>query len=154
MKHKFFNIPTLYSEQAEAALNSFCDQHRIASVEKQFVADGGNSCWAVCVTWLGQEGELAGSTSVKSKKPRVDYKEVLSEENFIIFSRLRDLRTELSKQEGIAVYNIFTNEQLAKMVEERLTTKKDLLDIEGIGPTRVEKYAEAFLQPIREWAAQ
>lgn len=153
MKHKFFHIPLLDSEATAAELNRFCDQHRIVNVEKHFVADGQSSCWAICVTWLEQGGALAeNSAEVKAKKPRVDYKDVLNEEEFRLFSRLRDLRSELAQQEGVAVYNIFTNEQLAQMVQQRLSSNMALLKIDGVGQTRVEKYAEAFLSVIRGWS--
>ena len=152
MKHKFFNIPVLFSESAETELNCFCDSHRIANIEKQFVADGANSRWAICVTWLEQEGELAKTAieATKRKKPKVDYKEILSEADFEWFSELRDLRTTLAAKEGTPVYNIFTNEQLATMVENRITTRAGLLALEGVGQTKIDKYSDVFLQHIQQ----
>ena len=55
--------------------------------------------------------------------------------------------------EAIPVYTVFTNEQLAQIVQQRCRTKADLSRIEGIGEARLEKYAEqvipllASLQP-------
>jgi hypothetical protein len=92
MKYKFYMIPVIGSEKAEAELNSFCDQHRIAHLEKHFVMDGDNSFWSVCVTWLPQDGCLAQHAGREQRKPRVDYKEVLNDAEFQHFSELRDLR--------------------------------------------------------------
>ena len=116
MRHKFFYIPVLHAAQAENELNQFCSQHRIAQVEKQFVNQAKNSYWAICVTWLQGDGAMPKPSNSTSRKPKVDYKEVLSEDEFRLFSQLRDLRKTLAEQEGTPVYNIFTNEQLAAMV--------------------------------------
>lgn len=153
MKHKFFTIPILYPEPVEADLNRFCDQHRIINIEKHFVSDGSNSYWAVCVTWLAQESALIPhkATQTAKKKPRVDYKSVLNETDFQCFSELRDLRMHLAEQEGIPVYNIFTNEQLAQIVQQRITSQSALLSLNGVGQTRVEKYAEPFLDHMQQW---
>jgi hypothetical protein len=40
MKFEFFSIPACSPEQGQQELNSFCSSHRIASIEKQFVANG------------------------------------------------------------------------------------------------------------------
>lgn len=152
MKHKFFAIPVLDSDQAEAELNRFCDQHRIINIEKQVVSNAIGSHWAVCVSWLEQDGEIVKSkTSSSAKKPKVDYRDVLSPELFEQFSRLRNVRSAVAEQEGIPVYNIFTNEQLAIMVQQKITSKAELLKLEGVGQTRVEKYSDAFIHEVKQF---
>ena len=39
---------------------------------------------------------------------RVDYREVLSAEQFEVFSKLREVRKEVAEREAVAVYAIFT----------------------------------------------
>ena len=75
--------------------------------------------------------------------PKVDYKEVLKPEDFEVFSRLRDWRKAEAEQEGVPVYGVFTNEQLAEMVRQRAGTKAALKGIAGVGEARVEKYGAA-----------
>ena len=151
MKHKFFTIPIIDAEASEAALNQFCDKHRIADVEKHY--DAGKSAWAVCVTWLSQEGSLTSGNPVSTNKrrPKVDYKEILSAEVFEQFSALRKLRKSLSEQEGVALYNIFTNDQLVAIVQQKIATKADLLRLEGVGQTRAEKYSEPFFKLVKQF---
>jgi len=43
---------------------------------------------------------------------------------------------------------VFTNEQLADMVKKRVSTKAALKEIEGVGESRIEKYAEAVLERL------
>ncbi|MEO1610536.1 MAG: HRDC domain-containing protein [Pseudomonadota bacterium] len=117
-------------------------QHRIAAVERKFVEDGANSFWALCISV--ERGGQKASGSV-GKRSSVDYREVLNETDFAIFSQLRALRKQLAEREGVPPYAIFTNEQLAKIVQGRVLTKAALKDIDGIGDARVEKYAAPFL---------
>ncbi len=146
MKHKFFIIPAADPVTAENELNVFIAQHRITHIERHFVVDGTNSFWPICVTWLDNEGTLAGSMA--KRKNKIDYREVLNETDFRIYAKLRDLRKDLADREATPVYNIFTNEQLATIVQKRILTKAALLEVEGIGQTRVEKYGKDFLDCI------
>ena len=50
------------------------------------------------------------------------------------------------------MYTIFTNEQLAQMVQTRTTTKAGLEKIAGIGDARSEKYGGRMLELLaRAW---
>ncbi|OQX09234.1 MAG: hypothetical protein BWK73_23320 [Thiothrix lacustris] len=152
MKQKFFRIPVANPEGIEADLNAFCDQHRVSNVDKQFVADAANSFWAVCVTWSDNEGSLAGSSFKRTTNPKtgkIDYKEVLNDDDFIVFSRLRELRKNIAERDGIAAYNVFTNEQLAAIVQRRISSKTALMEVDGIGQTRADKYGDAFLECLQ-----
>lgn len=151
MKYKFFVIPAWHPQAGEEALNRFCSQHRVSFVEKQLIEDGPNSYWSICVTWLEGEGAL---TSGQHKKPPVDYKQILDENEFAIFLELRNLRKELAENQGVPPYALFTNEQLATMVQQRINSKTALQAIPGVGQSRVEKYGEFFLQKLSELAVQ
>ncbi len=153
MRFKFFTIPALNPANAEKALNAFCAQHVVVSVEKQWMTTGDSAYWAVCVNWISNPGSINEQSKYPKdqKKPRVDYKEVLSEELFHQYSVLRDLRKMLAQQEGVPVYNIFTNEQLAAMVQQQIISKTALQKLDGVGNTRVEKYSEPFLSQVREF---
>ena len=52
--------------------------------------------------------------SGRGEDKKIDYKAVLSEGAFAVFSLLRDLRKTLAEAEGVPIYAVFTNEQLAK----------------------------------------
>lgn len=146
MKHKFFIIPAKDPAHAEDELNAFYAQHRVTGVEKQFIAEGANSFWSVCLTWMDNEGTLGSAgASNRNSKGKIDYKEVLGEEDFTTYAQLRDIRKGLAERDGVPPYAIFTNEQLAKMVQQRVTSKTGLLELDGVGQARVDKYGETFL---------
>ena len=148
MKYKFYHISALSPEQAEADLNQFCSQHHVLKTEREFVADGSNSFWSICLMY--SNNSVTPFTGNEGRKNRVDYKEILSEADFVIYSGLRDLRKQIADREGTAVYNIFTNGQLSEMVEQRLTSKEMLSKIKGVGAAKLEKYAEEFVAHLVE----
>ena len=77
-----------------------------------FAADGENSFWTFCVEYLDGAAAVSGGR----RPPKVHYKEVLTPEEFEFFSRLRDWRKAAAEKEGVPVYAVLTNEQLAQVV--------------------------------------
>ena len=70
-------------------LNGFLRSHRVVAVEKQWCAEGADGYWNFCVEYL--DGSVV-SDKKNLPKSRIDYKEVLSEEDFSMYVKLRDLR--------------------------------------------------------------
>lgn len=143
MKIRIFTIPIHSAGQQENELNSFLSGRRIISMEKRFVDAGPDSAWTFCVTWT----EMTEKAPIQ--KGKVDYKQVLNEQEFTIYAVLRELRKKLAEQEGVPAYALFTNEQLAEMVRQRVSSKAQLNQIKGIGAARVDKYGERFLMLIK-----
>ena len=152
MAFKFFTIPIHSSEAAEDELNAFVRTHKVLSVDRRWVEQGPESFWAICFTYADRAAS-GGSVSRGGRQRRsVDYREVLNEEDFAVFAKLRELRKELAQPTGAPVYTIFNNEQLAQMVQKRVRTKADLEAILGAGDARIEKYGERFLDLLsQEW---
>ncbi len=100
---------------------------------------------------VDNEGSLAGSNLKRNTKTsgKIDYKEVLSDDDFTLYSRLRELRKTTAERDGIPPYNVFTNEQLAAIVQRRISSKSALMDVEGIGQTRADKYGDAFIECLQ-----
>jgi len=143
MQLSFFSIPALDGTGEAEALNRFLASHRVLSIDSQLVPDGQSSFWAVRV-----HHEPAKLAKLPSKKGRIDYKEVLSPEDFSIYSALRELRKQVAEREAVPVYQVFSNEQLAALVTGRPTTRTALLEIEGVGVARADRYGAEFLEAL------
>ena len=148
MKYQFFTIPVISFDSEQEKLNHFCSQHSIVAVDKQLIMQGSHYVWAFCITYLQDSSSAVSSKSKQSQRIRIDYKEVLNEEDFTIFVELRNLRKQVAEQHGVPVYAIFTNEQLAAMVTGRVTTLAQLQTIEGVGESRLVKYGEVFVDGL------
>lgn len=145
MQLKVFVIPCKNVSEAEAEMNGFLRGHRVLAVKKEFVPDGENSFWTFCVEYLDGTAAATGSGSPGPRPPKVDYKEVLKPEEFELFSRMREWRKAVAEKEGLPVYAVLTNDQLAQMVQKKIISKAGLKEIEGVGDVRVEKYGDALL---------
>jgi superfamily II DNA helicase RecQ len=146
MQLKLFILPVKNVAAAEAEMNAFLRSHRVLAVKKEFVADGENSFWTFCVEYL--ESAPAGNAPPGGRLPKVDYKEVLKPEEFEVFSRLREWRKGVAEKEGVPVYTVLTNEQLAQIIQKKASSKAALKEIEGVGEARVEKYGDAVLHVL------
>lgn len=145
IRYQLFQYP-LPAPPDLADLNAWLSTHRVVSVQHHVVTTGQGSLLVFLVqTAMGAPeagpGQPAGG--------RVDYKEVLGEADFALFSRLREERKRIAQTEGLPVFAVFTNEQLAEMVTRKAATIAELLAIPGIGRGRIEKYAEVLLQILR-----
>lgn len=92
LQFKFFRISNRSLHEDEASLNSFLRSHRVATVHREFVADKENSFWSIVVEYLEGAGKTGSQPPGGSGKKGVDYKEVLSPEDFTIFAKLREWR--------------------------------------------------------------
>lgn len=67
-----------------------------------------------------------------------------------MFFWLRRKRKELAERDGVQVYTVMTNEQLAEMVRLRVTQPEDLRKIEEIGALRIDTYGTEFVTILAE----
>ncbi len=66
-----------------------------------------------------------------------------------LLARLRDLRRTIAKQESVPAYVVFPDRTLAEMAVRRPTNVNALGEIRGVGPVKIEKYGERFLDVLR-----
>jgi superfamily II DNA helicase RecQ len=119
VKLRFFVVPMLDGEEESRELNTFLAMNRVMLVERHFVADGPRSAWAICVSYLDRGARPARE---QGQGKRLDYREILSESDFAVYAKLRSLRKSMAEKNGLPAYAFFTNEQLAAMVQQRVTS--------------------------------
>jgi len=147
MQYQFFRIPAVTPGDAAEEFNRFLRSNRVLNVNREFVVQGENSYWALAVEYLS--GESAPQAEKKPRpRNRVDYRELLKPEDFALFAKLREWRKETGENEAVPLYTIFTNEQLASMAQQRVSSRNQLAEIDGIGKGRLDKYAAAVLKII------
>ena len=121
-------------------LNAFLQSHRIVNVEKRLIDGDRGTGWVFLVEYAS--GEAKGKSN---SNQRIDYREVLNTVEYALFDKLRNLRKELAEKASIPVSAVFTNDQLAAMVKKPPRKVNDLLEIAGIGESRVNQYGGAFM---------
>lgn len=68
-----------------------------------------------------------------------------------LFNELCIKRKSLAEEEGKPLYLIFYNKSLQEMATYFPQTKEAFLQIHGVGPVKVERYADDFLSIIRDY---
>jgi ATP-dependent DNA helicase RecQ len=66
-----------------------------------------------------------------------------------LFDRLRALRKQIADAQGVPAYIVFNDGTLAAMAAQMPTTEEELLLVSGVGPAKLERYGQAFLEVLR-----
>lgn len=144
MQMRVFTVP-VSDPGATAEMNAFLASRRVLEVRSEFVNQGANSFWSLLVSCLDGEGRPAG----ESRKPRVDYKDVLEPETFATFALLREWRKETAAADGIPAYAVFTDEELAGIARLGDIRKETLRDVPGIGEKKAARYGDLLAEHVR-----
>jgi ATP-dependent DNA helicase RecQ len=67
-----------------------------------------------------------------------------------IWEKLRAKRLELAKAQDVPPYVIFHDSTLEEMVSQRPTNLKQFARLSGVGKTKLERYAQAFIDILNE----
>ena len=65
-----------------------------------------------------------------------------------LFEKLKKLRYEISKEENVPAYVIFSDATLRQMENIRPMSDEELISIDGVGKAKLEKYGDAFIKLI------
>ncbi|HMX69978.1 MAG TPA: HRDC domain-containing protein [Accumulibacter sp.] len=154
MTPRFFVVrafsPAEAEAESEAESNQVLAEGCVLAGQRPFVGAGESSFWAICVSLAPAPGRLPEAVKAGGVR-RVDDREVLDEADFAVYARLRKprklrkLRQEIAEGEGVALFTVFINEQLATMVQQRVNTREAMAAIDGVGSARLERYAPRFL---------
>lgn len=72
----------------------------------------------------------------------------LNESDTELLSRLKALRMDFAKQLGKPAFVVFSDATLIDMVEKKPATREAMLDVSGVGPSKFDRFGEAFLSEI------
>ncbi|WP_178984295.1 helix-turn-helix domain-containing protein [Winogradskyella helgolandensis] len=94
----------------------------------------------------------AKSVFLTKNKPKKTRKSVVDgTTNVELFELLRELRNDIANREDLIHYQIFNQKSLYAMCETLPISKTELLEIHGMGKTRVEKYGDQILGVIKAY---
>ena len=95
---------------------------------------------------MAKEQEKPKKTTVKKKKRTAGV--LLSNEQEVLFEKLRQLRMEIAKEEKVPPYIVFSDKTLVHMCQVRPENKAQMLKVSGVGEFKYQKYGERFLEVI------
>ena len=142
MQIQIFNIPLTDTGEALSEMNRFMTGRKVLEVEQRFFQNEKGGGWSFCVRYLPDVTQ-SGATGSRAK---VDYKQVLTESQFAVFSRLREIRKALANEDGVPAYAVFTDEELAGICRLAELTEKSLATLPGIGEKKIIRYGKSMLK--------
>ncbi len=100
----------------------------------------------------GEETLLLRKESKRAKTSRKGRKSYNTDKasNSVLWEALRSCRKKLADENDVPPFVIFHDATLSEMMERQPENKEQLLNISGVGESKLEKYGEAFLKVISE----
>lgn len=141
MQIKIYTIPITDDGSLQEEMNKFLRSNKVIEVESQLISNEKGGWWCFCVRYIMQVNQQ--SPQIKAKK---DYKEILSEEAFNRFNKLREIRKLLAQEDGVPAYAVFTDEELSIMSTQKELNSSTMLKISGIGEKRLERYGLKMIE--------
>lgn len=71
-----------------------------------------------------------------------------------LFEILRSVRSRLAREYGIPPYLIFSDATLKSMTGKQPGSKKEMLNVSGVGEHKLDKYGEDFLNVIQDFTSK
>lgn len=152
MQYEVFTVPVLDSGEALERMNRFLRGHKVVQVDKELVVLGDCAYWSFCVNYL--PSPAVASVVPGEKREKIDYKNVLDEAHFKVFSRLRACRKQIAEDDAVPAYAVFTDAELAVLAQTDSLTEQTMQQIDGVGKKRMEKYGMLLLAMMKKEAEQ
>lgn len=102
------------------------------------------------------------SREITSGRKRVEFHEKIHKEkiqalpagcNKQLFERLKSLRSEISRKEGVPAFCVFSDRSLIEMATSRPKNTHDFADIFGVGRFKQEAYGMQFMRVIKQFCS-
>ena len=100
---------------------------------------------------------LKGEIAIQLATPRLEFKpdkkakQAPSNYDRTLFMRLKHLRKVLAEENEVPPYVVFSDATLVDMASKLPTTKDTMLDVSGVGQTKLTRYGDAFMQLIGDY---
>lgn len=100
---------------------------------------------------------LKGEVAVQLAVPRLEFKpdkkakQAPANYDRTLFMRLKHLRKVLAEENEVPPYVVFSDATLVDMAAKLPTTRNTMLDVSGVGQTKLSRYGDAFMQLINDY---
>lgn len=99
---------------------------------------------------LDNKKRVTQKISKKIEKLSQTYNQIPKEENDL-FVRLKEVRLDLAKKQGIPAFYIFSDKSLREMALQKPKTQAEFLNISGVGQAKLKSYGQIMLAAIKNY---
>jgi len=134
-------ISDQFQNMDEAILNDYLERYDIIDLNTQLV-QGDINYWSVFINY--EEKQIKPT----SNKTNVNPDEQLSDEETIIYDKLKNWRAEKARESQLPPYIIFHNAHLVAIAKHKPSNFEDLENIKGLGKAKIEKYGVEIIEVL------
>ena len=102
------------------------------------------------VPFLMREHRERPSSSKPKKRSSHDIESNHGRED--LFESLRQMRSELAKENGIPPYMVFSDKSLHDMCQLMPRNRDEFMMVNGVGASKCDKYSEVFIKEISQFS--
>lgn len=99
---------------------------------------------------------LRGETELQLAVPRLNTKKLFEKSAPVnydkkLFARLKGLRKTLADEHNVPPFVVFSDATLADMADKLPSNQREMLQVSGVGDTKLRRYGDAFLAIINRY---
>lgn len=94
-----------------------------------------------------EDGNISNKKLAKEKRT-----DQLTKAGFDLFDKLKKLRLEIARAEGLPPYIVFSDKTLIDMCIKLPKNENEMLNVSGVGEVKYERYGKRFLDEIQKFA--
>jgi DNA helicase-2/ATP-dependent DNA helicase PcrA len=98
--------------------------------------------------FLRELGVISAEPIRGSRNDRTPRAKITAPSNGPLFDRLKAWRRERASADGVPAYVVFKDATLAEIADRKPTTRGQLADVSGVGPAKLQRYADEVLAVI------
>ena len=110
------------------------------------ILDGEHQIFLKVNKEAAKQEEKAQKTNKKRKS------DILTSRGLELFDTLRELRSQIAREESMPPYIICSDKTLTDMCIKMPFDKEEMLNVSGIGENKYEKYGECFIEAIKQFS--
>jgi superfamily II DNA helicase RecQ len=114
----------------------------VIEVREHFFVHEGAPRWAVMLSYRDGDGEQRGRRETR------DWRLEVAEVDRPLYDALRRWRRERAERDGVPVYTLLKNRELAEICRRRPATVAELREVRGIGEAKSAKLGEEVLAVV------
>lgn len=125
-------------------MNKFIRSVKVVATKSQFCQTSDAEYWTFCITYQPTQK----SEEERQRKAKIDYREVLSENEFARFAEMRKVRKAISERMAIPAYAVFTDAELAEMAKVEVPSIENFMKIDGISEKQMKSYGDEIINGL------
>lgn len=130
-----------FQNDDETLVNNFLSRYDVVNMNSKLVQDEINY-WSVLI-YYQEKSKQSGSS-----KMNISSEEELSEDEKIIYNKLKNWRYEKSKELHQPPYIIFHNTHLMSIAKFKPYNLQDLEQINGLGESKIKRYGIEIIEVL------